>query len=503
MVVEAPGRLQVLNRVSTALNGSVTSGEVIDNAVSTVLTATGLGCGTVYWLDTKNELLVGRAAQGFRYGLTPGIDVHSKRSHSLPSKAYRASEPLLFNVADRRSGYDVVTERERRCIVPEGIHAAVFIKIGSGKSPYGVLALCAHHPSWRFDDDWMELFSMVSEQVGVALDRAQSQEVAAQHATDLEILHEIAYRLEQAEIGTALPDALEFARRSFGFEQCAVDEAPVARTTGAHGRPSVVPTDIAAPLAVGNQGFGRLLVTCEDLPDAREQRLARAVADLAAVAMWRDWRYRESNRASLAELRSALAREVHDGIAQRFYVIQLNLTAASGGVDEPGEVRGFLDQALHNSQLGVEESRQWVYRLRQPQPRHRELRDELAAIMNDFVANFDVPCELNIFGNEVVLDVLTHQALASAVQELLHNVGRHADAASARMDAQFTTGRIEITITDDGRGIGSEVAEGFGLRGVRERMTEVGASLSVSGGPAGGTVATLSVPLSESSGARR
>ncbi|MFC5995376.1 GAF domain-containing sensor histidine kinase [Pseudonocardia hispaniensis] len=476
-----------------AINGSLGSGEVIDNAVESLLAATGLSSGVVYWFDRTQELLIGRGAKGFRNGLRPGIDVHGKTSGSLPSRAFRASEPLLFNADDPRTGYASVTEDERRCIVPEEIRTAAFVKIGSGAAAHGVLALCAHGFRWKIDADWVELLSMVAGQLETALERAKSHEAVSERADEIANLYEIGRRLDGFDGGAALSGALEFACHSFGFTRCTVDGLEFGATDWVDALP--VGHRLAVPLAVGNYRMGQLVIDCGKQPGAREWRLGRAIAELVSIAAWRHHHYRKSKQAGAAEVQGRLAREIHDGIAQRFYVIQLNLTAAADSVDEPENHQHYLDQAMRNSQLGLEESRQWVRSLRQPQGSHRRLGEDLAVLADEFVANFGIPCELSVLGPEGVLDESTHQAVMRGVQELLHNVGKHADAANVHVGARFGAGHLEVTVVDDGRGIEDTRNGGFGLLGIRERMTEVGARLFISGRRGRGTTAALRVPL--------
>ncbi|GEL17918.1 GAF domain-containing sensor histidine kinase [Pseudonocardia asaccharolytica] len=493
---DTAARLRALNTAAAAINGSLGAGEIIDSAVGSLLTVTGLDSGVIYWFDREQDLLIGRGAKGFRNGLQPGIDVHGKSSRSLPSRAFRASEPLLFDADDARAGYAIVTERERRCIVPEEIRTAAFVKIGSGSAAHGVLALCAHGVPRKLDEEWVELFSMVASQIDIALERAKSHEGVQARAAEIANLYEIGRRLDGFDGGTALSGVLDFACRSFGFERCEVDGFGGVRSSDEPvGRTPLSSTQLALPLVVGSHRLGQLLIDCGAEPSLRDQRVGRAIAELVSVAAWRQQRYRESKQAGAAEQQGRLAREIHDGIAQRFYAIQLNLTAAASAADEPEGHQQYLDQALHNAQRGVEESRRWIRSLRQPLGSRGRLGEDLAAVADEFVANFRLPCELNVFGPEAPLDGATRRAVARGVQELLHNVGKHADAASVRVDVRFDSGHLEVTVTDDGRGLDTTRQHGFGLLGVRERMAEVGAHFAISGRPGRGTTALLRVPL--------
>ncbi|GHH09800.1 sensor histidine kinase [Streptomyces lanatus] len=102
-------------------------------------------------------------------------------------------------------------------------------------------------------------------------------------------------------------------------------------------------------------------------------------------------------------------------------------------------------------------------------------------------------------GQQVVLhldpalpDDLPHEVQAAAfrvVQEALTNIRRHAaDATRIEVGLRDATGRLEVTVTDDGRGSTQLPAAahggGFGLVGLKERVTALGGELAT--GPRGG-----------------
>lgn len=95
-------------------------------------------------------------------------------------------------------------------------------------------------------------------------------------------------------------------------------------------------------------------------------------------------------------------------------------------------------------------------------------------------------------------DVAT--AIFRSFQELLTNVGRHADASTVRVRLQESRLHITLRVSDDGRGIRADALAGlnsFGLVGVRERATLLGGSFAIEGRPGRGTVATVTLPRRE------
>lgn len=83
------------------------------------------------------------------------------------------------------------------------------------------------------------------------------------------------------------------------------------------------------------------------------------------------------------------------------------------------------------------------------------------------------------------------------VREAVTNVVRHSTATTCAFVVEGTSGRVRLTVTDDGRtpaapptpGIG-----GTGLKGLTERLAVVGGSLEAGPGPAGGFVVTAELP---------
>jgi signal transduction histidine kinase len=80
------------------------------------------------------------------------------------------------------------------------------------------------------------------------------------------------------------------------------------------------------------------------------------------------------------------------------------------------------------------------------------------------------------------------------VQEALTNVIRHANATKVTVTLDRRPDALTVTVRDDGRGA-AEVAEGNGVRGMRERATELGGELHVtSPGRGAGAVVTAVLP---------
>ena len=87
------------------------------------------------------------------------------------------------------------------------------------------------------------------------------------------------------------------------------------------------------------------------------------------------------------------------------------------------------------------------------------------------------------------------EALGDGVREALNNVRKHAGAATVAVRATVRPGRLEVTVTDDGRGFQGGRGWGFGIRrSLVERLAEVDGGAEVRSEPGRGTEVALWVP---------
>jgi signal transduction histidine kinase len=97
-------------------------------------------------------------------------------------------------------------------------------------------------------------------------------------------------------------------------------------------------------------------------------------------------------------------------------------------------------------------------------------------------------------GDSVELPTVLEVVLLRMVQESLTNVRRHAKASVVTVSLQVKENHATLRVSDDGVGFDPAVpADGFGLRGMRNRAAQVGGTLSVHSGESGTTV-ELEVP---------
>jgi two-component system, NarL family, sensor kinase len=97
----------------------------------------------------------------------------------------------------------------------------------------------------------------------------------------------------------------------------------------------------------------------------------------------------------------------------------------------------------------------------------------------------------------------TELVVFRVIQECLTNIHRHSGSKNAVIDLSFSDGIISVKVSDNGKGIPfeklSEVqsnASGVGIRGMRERVRQLGGRISIASDSSGTTVSfTLPTPV--------
>ncbi|GAA4569245.1 sensor histidine kinase [Planotetraspora kaengkrachanensis] len=191
-----------------------------------------------------------------------------------------------------------------------------------------------------------------------------------------------------------------------------------------------------------------------------------------------------AERGALAE-RERLAGEIHDTLAQGFTSIIMLL-------QQPDSRR--IELAVQTARENLAEARALITELGPAPLSSATLAEALARITAQFGEELSVSVAFEVRGESRATPTKVDVVLLRAAQEALANVRKHARAGAVTVTLEYTPETAVLTLRDDGVGLDPSTAEGYGLRGMRARVEQVGGALTLTSPPEGGTVLSAVVP---------
>lgn len=225
---------------------------------------------------------------------------------------------------------------------------------------------------------------------------------------------------------------------------------------------------------------------------------AKSLANQIVLAMQLTRLASESREAAVLAERNRMARDIHDTLAQGFTGVIVQLEAAKdarahGLLDE---VEAHLQRASALARDSLNEARRSVRALRPLALERNNLCDALSVLLSTMTAGTGMASRFELTGAPKLLPTEWEVGLLHVGQEALTNALRHAHAANFTMSIQFEQDLLRLEFRDDGQGFDpSQRSDGFGLLGIRERVTQMGGRLDVLTSPGAGVSLTITVPL--------
>jgi PAS domain S-box-containing protein len=204
--------------------------------------------------------------------------------------------------------------------------------------------------------------------------------------------------------------------------------------------------------------------------------------------------------------RMKLARNLHDKPLQDLLAVHLYLNNIADSLSEQG--RENMSQAYRMLEEAIEEIRSLALELRPPMLMHMGLEKAMRAFANTFrQRNPGLLVQLDLDQDQQNLSEDVRLALYRIFQELLKNVGDHAEAGEVTITLRFTPHEVLLTVQDDGSGFETpdnwiELASRgrLGLVGINERMEFLNGSFHIETHPGDGTKVEVRVPVGEGEG---
>jgi two-component system CheB/CheR fusion protein len=235
-------------------------------------------------------------------------------------------------------------------------------------------------------------------------------------------------------------------------------------------------------------GLERERLRCEVASAARE--LGRTQEELRALA--------GGLFTSQEDERRRVARELHDDIAQRFAMLEIESQKIDAYVGvNPERVRELIENLRAGIASASDEVRRIAHALHPSALEDLGITPALRALVENFRGNEEMIVTFSATDAPVRLPIEIATALYRIAQEALRNASKHAGRAHVKVLLRSTPSGIQLQVADSGEGFDLQSPRvGLGLISMEERARLMGGTLAVESKVGEGTRITVDVPVS-------
>jgi signal transduction histidine kinase len=208
--------------------------------------------------------------------------------------------------------------------------------------------------------------------------------------------------------------------------------------------------------------------------------------------------------------RRRIARELHDSVGQTLAALSMNLAKVETDIERLNQTARTIADSSTLVQEMNKEVRTISYLLHPPMLDEAGLASALRWYVDGFTQRSGIQVDLEIAEDFGRVQPEVETAVFRTVQECLTNVHRHSGSKTASVRLLHSAGELQLQVKDSGTGMAAEKLDkvasdgtpGVGIRGMRERLRQLGGTLEVNSSQTGTTVEVrVPVPLSSSAAA--
>lgn len=203
------------------------------------------------------------------------------------------------------------------------------------------------------------------------------------------------------------------------------------------------------------------------------------------------------------EERRRIARDLHDSVGQAVAILTMNLGQLSRSTNLNSLESAMVADSKVIANDVSDEVRTISYLLHPPLLDDMGLPAALKWYVEGFSKRSGIATELELSRDFGRLPADCEIAVFRIVQESLTNIHRHSESHRATVRVMWDPEQVEVQIEDGGKGISTDqqvdfaagAAMGVGLRGMRERVAQLGGKLDLQSSNSG-TIVQAILPLS-------
>ena len=128
----------------------------------------------------------------------------------------------------------------------------------------------------------------------------------------------------------------------------------------------------------------------------------------------------------------------------------------------------------------------------------KELAHGICRYAEEFLARSPIKIRISMQPNlpEIAMEPSTRHSLFLATKEAISNAFKHSGAEQLHLSISFAGGVLEILVSDNGKGFDPSLpSHRNGLKGMNERLIQIGGACSITCPPSHGTSVQFRFPI--------
>jgi len=194
--------------------------------------------------------------------------------------------------------------------------------------------------------------------------------------------------------------------------------------------------------------------------------------------------------------RRRIARELHDSVGQLLAGLSMNLSAVRTDIERLTKTATTLADSESLVQEMTREVRTISHLLHPPLLDEAGLVSAVRWYVDGFGQRSKIKVDLDVPDDFGRLSCEMETAIFRVVQECLTNIHRHSGSPIAKIHLRHRDGEVVVEIQDKGKGISPDKLNemttsgmpGVGIRGMRERLRQLGGDLQINSNGSGAVV---------------
>lgn len=176
---------------------------------------------------------------------------------------------------------------------------------------------------------------------------------------------------------------------------------------------------------------------------------------------------------TVVEERNKIARDLHDTLGHDMTGLIMQLEMVSTMMEEDVDsAKNLMEESKRNARSSLKKVRDIVETFKDENEKNNDVED-IRELVDEFSKKTGVSISFKVVGDKISLAPDIAITLYRIVQEAMTNAVRHGGSSEISIVIIYEVDRIGFSIVDNGCGC-DRVVEGYGLRGMKERVNLLG-----------------------------